>query len=365
MPTNAPAEELLFYNALPRVEIDRHEEPMAAVLLQSMEMTESEGGMSSLEMSFRNAGNVENSGNEMPFETSANTRIALGAELRVVTGPHHDPQEIFTGRVTGLELVLDGAEVPRLVVLAEDALQTARLQRRTRLHPPGSLGELADAVARESGLVVVAAELEQGLGPEFQCNETDLGFLRRVCARFDVDFQIVGSELHISPRALVDRGRRTAEFGQTLTSFRALADLAEQVSEVTMSGWDHAANAPFDVASGPGVQAGEGEGGKGPAYLAEHFAPRSEHIGEIVVADAAEGQAVADAMHSARLRRFVSAEGTVTGDPGLRVGTLLDVTNVGPRFENTYYVTHAQHRFSRDESGYVTDFRAECAFWRG
>ncbi|WP_284124238.1 phage late control D family protein [Parerythrobacter aestuarii] len=360
-----PSESLLFYNAIPRLEVDGEEDVMAALLLQAMEMTESEGGLSSLEMSFKNAANVENSGNEMPFETSSNTTLSLGAEIRVVTGPNHDPQEIFHGQITGLELVMDGATTPQLIVLAEDKLQSARLQRRTKLFTDVTLGDLVDAVAQESGLTVVAAELDMSIPQEVQANETDLGFLRRVCARFDVDFQIVGTELHISPRALVDRGTREVEFGQTLTCFRALADLADQVSEVTLSGWDHAANAGFDVTSGAGVQSGAGHGRKGHEFLDEHFSARSEHIGEIAVSTQEEGQAIADAMHSARQRRFVCAEGTITGDPSLRVGTLLEVSGVGPRFENTYYVTHAQHHFSRDGSGYVTDFRAECAFWGG
>lgn len=362
---NAQSNQLLFYNAVPRLEIDGEEDLMAASLLHSMEMTESEGGMSSVELAFKNAANVENSGNEMPFETSSNTSLSLGAEIRLVTGPNHDPQEIFAGQITGLELVMDGASVPNLVVLAEDRLQTARLKRRTKLYSDLTLGELAEQVARESGLSVVAAELDVAIVQEMQANETDLGFLRRICARFDVDFQIVGSELHISPRALVDRGTNSLEFGQTLTSFRALADIADQVSEVTLAGWDHAANAGFNVSSGAGVQSGDSQGREGHEFLSEHFESRAEHIGEIAVSSQEEAQTIADAMHSARKRRFVSAEGCVTGDPSLRVGTLLEITGVGPRFENTYYVTHAQHRFSRDAGGYTTDFRAECAFWGG
>lgn len=362
---NAQSDELLYYDAVPRLEVEGDENAMAASLLLSMEMTESEGGMSSIELAFKNAANVENAGNEMPFETTSNQSLTLGAELRVVTGPVHDPQEVFIGQITGLELVMEGAGVPKLIVLAEDKLQTARLKRRTKLHEQSTLGELVDAVAQDSGLTVVAAELDFDLPQEMQANETDLGFLRRVCARFDVDFQIVGTELHISPRALVDRGVRELEFGQTLTKFRALVDLAGQVSEVTMAGWDHAASAPFDVTSGAGVQAGPGQGRKADEFLNEHFAARSEHIAELAVASEAEAQLVADAMHSVRQRRFVSVEGCVTGDPQLRVGSQVEITGVGPRFENTYYVTHAQHHFSRDDGGYVTDFRAECAFWGG
>ena len=359
-----PRDEVLFYTGLPRLEIDGKEDTMAADLLTSMEMTESEGGMSSIELCFQNAAQVEGRGNDMPFESSSNDGLSLGAEIRVVAGDTHDPQEVFTGKITGLELVMDGEAPPRLIVLAEDALQAMRMIRRTKLYEDVTLDDIVNAVAADAGLQVVSAGLEQQIAREMQANETDLGFLRRVCARFDVDFQIVGEEMHISPRAFVDRGTRALEFGETLTVFRALADLADQVTGVTLSGWDHATAAYFDVEAGAGADKGPGQGQLGSAYLEEHFGDRVEHIGEIAVEGQDEGQAVADAMLAARQRRFVQVEGEVTGDPGLRVGCVLDITGVGERFENSYYVTHAKHRYSQ-ASGYLTQFRAECAYFGG
>lgn len=361
---NADSRSLLFYNATPRVEIDGTEDPMAASLFLAMEMTESEGGLSSIEVVFTNAAQTEGVGFEMPFETSTNRTLTLGKALRVVTGPFDDPQEVFQGRITGVELVLDGAKPAQLIVLAEDGLQTARLKRRSKVFAPGTLGDLVQAVAQESGLSVVAAELDMNLGTEFQANETDLGFLRRICARFDVDLQIVGTELHVTPRPLVDRGTLALEYGKTLTRFRGLADLAEQVSEVSLAGWDHATSTPFAVRSRTGAPRGSLTGRPASEFLAEAFAPRTEHIAEIAVTDQEQAQRIADAVHASRDRRFVSVEGAVTGNPALRVGTLIEITKVGPRFENTYYVTHAQHRFDR-EGGYFTDFRAECAYWGG
>ena len=62
-----PRDELLFYDGLPRLEIDGKEDTMAANLLSSMQMTESEGGLSSLELCFENAAQVEGRGGDMPF----------------------------------------------------------------------------------------------------------------------------------------------------------------------------------------------------------------------------------------------------------------------------------------------------------
>ena len=118
---------------------------------------------------------------------------------------NHDPMEIFKGLISGVELVMDGADAPQLIVLAEDKLQLARLARRTKLYEQSTLEDLVNEIASAHGLQVVAADLSFDLPQELQANETDLGFLRRICARFDVDFQIVGDEMHISPRALARR----------------------------------------------------------------------------------------------------------------------------------------------------------------
>jgi phage protein D len=57
-------------------------------------------------------------------------------------------------------------------------------------------------------------------------------------------------------------------------------------------------------------------------------------------------------------------EGTAEGNPQIRVGTHVELTGLGDRFSNTYYVTRACHRYDL-ANGYETDFEAECAYWGG
>ncbi|TVQ32927.1 MAG: phage late control D family protein [Geminicoccaceae bacterium] len=359
----ADGPERLFYDALPRLEVDGREDTLANALLQQLEMSEAEGGLASLELRFTNTGEVAGRGHEMPFESGAHEGLGLGARLRLVAGDTHDPQELFRGIVTGLELVAQGSHPPQLVVLAEDALQTARLRRRSRVFADVTLDDLVARIAQDHGLRVVSAGLDQAVGTEVQLNETDLGFLRRMCARFDVDLQIVGDELHVAPCHAVDRGALSLDFGDRLVAVRALADLADQVSAVTLSGWDPAAARSFEVESSA-TALGPGAGRTGAMVLAAVLDPRREHGGPVSVASRAEAQAIVDATHRRRARRFVTVEGTATGDPRLRVGSEVVIGGIGPRFANTYYVTHTQHRFDRT-SGYLTEFRAACAFFGG
>jgi phage protein D len=57
-------------------------------------------------------------------------------------------------------------------------------------------------------------------------------------------------------------------------------------------------------------------------------------------------------------------EGKTEGNPSLRVGSHVTLRGLGPRFENTYYVTRACHRYD-DRSGYKTEFEAQGSYFGG
>jgi uncharacterized protein len=194
-----------------------------------------------------------------------------------------------------------------------------------------------------------------------QLNERDLAFLRRLLARYDGDLQVVGDELHVSPRDNVSRGTVRLELNGQLKRVRALADLSHQVTKVTVTGWDAAQGSRVN-ASSRGASSGPGSGSTGAQLLNQAIGDRFEHVGHVAVATTAEAQAVADAVFDRRARRFVSLEGTTEGNPSVRVGTHLELSGLGARFDNTYYVVSATHMFDLS-TGYETHFEAESAYW--
>lgn len=363
MPLVPVAAEATVYEGRPRIEIEGEESAMASQLLVQMEMREAEGGMSSAELRFRNTATISGDGDGFAFEDPGSL-LSLGKPLRIVAGDFNDPQEIFVGRISAVELVLAAGAAPHLVVFAEDVLQAARMARRTRYREDGSLDALVRSVASDLGLRAETAGLEAEIGPQLQLNETDLGFLRRVLGRFDADLQVVEETIQVAARANVDRGAVALEYGQTLLDFRAVADLADQVTSVGYAGWDTSTSDRMTVESDAGGELGAGDGATGADKLREAFDARPEHVGGMALADQREAQAYVDTLFARRARRFVSAQCRSLGDPSIRVGSVIEITGVGQRFENAYSVTEAAHRFTEDE-GYVTDFRAECAYFGG
>lgn len=336
---------------------------MVSKLLLEMTMTEQEGGLSSLELRLQNLASYSNNKASLAFEDDRS--LKLGAVITIYSGDATEPQEIFRGKITGLEIEFLQKGAPELVVLAEDQLQPARMARRTQLYTNTTVASIARQIASRLSLTPVITGFNAPIGTQVQLDESDLAFLRRILARYDGDLQVVTNELHVSPRSDVRRNALELKINSQLRRARILADLAHQVTAVTISGWD-AVQGKRITAHSRGAHGGTGSGQTGAQILQRQFGDRAHHIAHLAVTTDQEAQAVADAAFDQRARRFVCVEGTTEGNPALRVGSHvnLNLTGLGDRFSNTYYVTRACHRFD-PLRGYETDFEAECGYWQG
>jgi phage protein D len=343
----------------PTIRVDEREFATVDELMLGLEMTEREGGLSTLELRVSNVASFDAGDGALAFEDDS--VLKLGAALAVYGGDVTEPREVFRGTITGLEAEFPADGAPTLVALAEDVFQRARMARRTKLHENVTIDRLARDLASRLGLTPVVTELSRDLGSQIQLNESDLAFLRRLLARHDGDMQVVGTELHVAPRAEVQRGTLELELHSQLRRARVLADLAHQVTGVSVRGWNPAEGAAVLGSSG-GTNLGPGRGRTGAQLLRQALGERAHNVAHLAVATDSEARALSEAAFDERARRLVLVDGTADGNPALRVGTHVSLSGMGGRFDNTYYVTFARHRW--DESrGYETDFLAECAFF--
>jgi len=356
-----PLTQNAVYSAIPTIQIDGQANDKVTAQLLSAEMREQEGGMSSLEMRFSNFGSFSTGLANLVFEDGA--IVKLGAAVLVYAGDASSPTEIFRGKITALEGRYPDSGPPDLVVLAEDALQSARMKRRTKNWDSTTLTAIAQQVATNLGLTPVLNGLDTNIGTQQQFNESDLHFLRRLLARYDADVQVVGTELHASPCSQAQRNQIEIDLNSQLKEVRVIADLSHQVTQITATGWDYTQGQRISVSSSTS-SFGPGSGQAGKDWLQQTLGTRSEQIAQHTALTSSEAQALADSEFSQRNRSFVVAHGVSEGNPNLRVGTYLQLAGLGPRFSNTYYTTATVHHFDT-QGGYETRFRAECAYLGG
>jgi phage protein D len=347
------------YTPRPTLRIDGQENPQADQLLQSMLMRESEGGLSSLELGFSNWASNEQGGASFAFEDER--VFKLGSEIKVYAGEVAGPTEIFSGKVSALETSFDSDGPPRLSLYAEDALAKARLGRRIQVYENKSVADVAREIAGRIGLTPTISGLSDSNGTWMQLNESDLAFLRRLLARYGADMQVVAGELQVAPRADVRRNEIELRLHSQLYRVRAVADLAQQATELRVTGFDPEQGQAIE-GIGSGAALGPGRGRKGAELLRQAFGERSEQVSHRFAGTQAEARALAEAEFAARARAFVRVEGVTEGNPSLRVGTHVKLIDVSPRFDNTYYVTACTHRFDM-QHGFESEFVAESAFF--
>lgn len=354
------AEAAQLYSARPTVRLNGQEDTRTAALITSMVMNEQEGGLSSLELRLTNSASLDTGSAEYAFDAGTDTDLALGAEIIIGSGTTDAPVEIFRGTITGIEGVFDQDAPPELIVLAEDALQKVRLKRRTKVYEDQSIADIARAIAGDHGLTPVISGLTENFGTQVQMNESDLAFLRRLLARVDADLQIVGTDLQISPRNDVRRGELELALGEDLKTARVLADLAHQITQSTVKGWDVSAGSTLD-GDGADNALGPGEGDKGGKLLEDTLGARKHHTCHHLTFNQDEVDALAATVRNRRARRFLRVQGSATGNPNLRVGTHVKLSGLSNWFSNTYYVTSARHLYDLT-NGYRTDFEGQCAY---
>ncbi len=344
----------------PTIEVDGQSFPLIASSLERMWMREATGGLTTMEIGLTDSA-TDASGNAL-HAAGADSPLVLGAGLRVFGGPHEiGASELFDGQITAIEAEYRDVGPPLFTVIAEDRLFPLRRRRRTRLYEESSLGDVIEEIAGDFGLT---PEIRDGVDDTvrnwMQADETDLAFLRRILALYDCDMQAVGDKLQVGRIGMDQRSLVTLTTGTTLRHARMTADIAEQVSSLTIGSFDPAQGDNIDgTADAEGF--GPGEGKTGADILGESFSDVDMHLGRQGPLTDTEADDLAALQAQRRARNFVQITGCALGNAELRVGSWIELAGVNAQFANQYAVREAVHRWDRN-NGYLTDFVAESAY---
>jgi phage protein D len=345
-----------FYAAQPTVLLDNQENAGLSGGLMALLVEETVAGLFRCEATFGNWG--ANNG-QVGFLYLNRRALDFGKSLAIRVGPGDSAATIFEGRVMGLEARYPQTRPPELVVLAEDRFQDLRMTRRTRSFEDVSDDDVISQIASQHSL---RTDIDIN-GPSYrvltQVNQSDLAFLRERARAIDAEVWIVDDTLRAQARGRRQTGELSLTLGRGLIEFSVLADLAQQSSSLTVSGWDVSAKEAIEYEAGEAAISSELNGDQsGGSLLEEAIAPRAERLVHMVPLTGEEAQNLAEANYRRVARRFVTGRGMAEGDGNIRVGAHITLTGLGAMFNGEYYVTEARHTFD-GQRGFRTHFAVE------
>jgi phage protein D len=267
---------------------------------------------------------------------------------------------IFKGHIHAIEAIFSEGVAPRLLISAGDRMQELGTNPTTRLFSDVSLTDVFSVIASDHGLT---AEIDLN-GPQFpiltQLNESDLAFITRLGEQYNLSVRIFDRTLKVHPRKGTGAAINLTQ-GKNLRSYRARADLAEQYTSLTVSGWDIRAKENIRQETTDALIQTELNGGDSAASIFRNaFDENHEHL-FLEQIDDEQAMALSQAAFLQRARRFVTGSGLAEGDPKLRAGCIVKIKGLGDMFNGRYAISHVCHRFDLS-AGYTTaieTFRAD------
>lgn len=168
------------------------------------------------------------------------------------------------------------------------------------------------------------------------------------------------------PTSAVTDPTYVLEWGKTLISLQPNLQMANQVSQVTVKGWNPTGKAKFEVTITRADLAKKNPRIVNPSDLGVNDSAMAQKL-EIVVDRPIQSKAEANDLAKNTLlqigQTLVEAKGKTVGLPGLRAGAKVQIKGLGARFSGppggtpfSYLITSTTHTIG--DGGYTTDFTA-------
>jgi uncharacterized protein len=163
--------------------------------------------------------------------------------------------------------------------------------------------------------------------------------------------------LYFGPSLRLSKISYLLEWEKSLIQFQPTLTTSNQVSEVTVRGWDSLKKKPIKVTVKRGDLDTRAQKDKKRAEkLEEGFDKQREVIVDRPAFNEKDAKQLAIAMMKDNVQNMVTARGSTVGTVDLRAGSFIQIQGLGLTFSGRYFVKSTTHTINA--SGYLTEFEA-------
>ena len=309
----------------------------------------------------------------LEFKYSDSPAFSVGQRVTVSMGYADGLVPMVRGLITTLTPKFPESGSPTIGVSGVDAMFCLKNSKpgagETKKWCLKTDWEIAKAVAKRNGLHTIPTKVEgERHDIVMQKNQDDAQFLMERARRIDFECYIAtdpetGKDaLHfVKPTDGRDAAATNIyryEWGKTLMNFSLTLTVADQVSKITVRGWNPGTKETISyTAEAKELPLGEGDGETGPEAV-KRCLGGTDRKQDVVIDAPVTSEEEAKKFAIARLTEvayeFITGSGQVIGIPELRPGDNVELTNLGSRFSGRYYVKKVEHTLN--DSGYTTRF---------
>jgi len=286
------------------------------------------------------------------FKLGSEVKISIKVPAPDQGGSPSGQVELMTGEITAIEPVLDPEQGTTLTIHGYDRSHKLHRIRKTETYLNVSDSDVVSRLAREGGLQARVTSTSPVYPYLMQANQTNWEFMQERAQR-------IGYRLYVEQRTVYFEPPPASpevlplRWGEEMAHFIARLTTADQISEVTVRGWDPKAKSAIvgrksSASSGVPIRRDNGSSGGQRSNIA-HGISGKQVVVDHPVYNQTEADKVAQAVLDQRSSGFVEAEALAGGNPQLKAGVAVNVSGIGSRFGGKYLVTRALHRYTAKE----------------
>jgi phage protein D len=280
-------------------------------------------------------------------------RFVPGSSAEVAVGFLDSTETIFVGEIVAQEPEFLERGPATLTLRGYDLSHRLHRSKKTRTFNDMKDSDIASQIAGDAGLEAEAEDSGTVHPYVFQNNLTDFDFLRSRAAAMGWEVEVEGKSLFFRPPPKDEEGPVKLEWGHNLKSFRPRLSSSGQKSEVVVRGWDPASKKEYVGKASLGDVPAKGGGKLGAEESKEAISDSKHVVTDVPVSSQKEADGMAAALLEEVAMGFLEARARISGDPRVKIGTRVEISGVGARYDGPYYVTRALHVL--DRSGYSTE----------
>jgi phage protein D len=288
--------------------------------------------------------------------------LTFGADIEMCLG-YGDAKStptMVSGTITEITTSFPDGGAPELAVSGYDHGFTLTLGKNSRTWSKARDSDAAHEIASFNNLNAKIDTTKEEHAQIEQNQESDWEFLKKLADRNHFElFVDERKTLHFGPPNDKATAVVRLVYGEGLLSFKPEANLAGQISQVEVYGWNPKTKKAFIGRASAGEESGlngRSAGQRLNTFVRDPTKRPTLRLRQPVFTQAEADQRAKAALNE-RAKQFLTGEGETIGLPELRPDRNVELDKLGVPFSKTYYLQQTTHKI--DASGYRTRFKVK------